>query len=55
MERIFKLIALIGVIIILVTAGISDNGYLATSNILKSGLIGLLLLIVGLKGSKIMQ
>lgn len=55
MERIFKFIALIGAIIIAVTAGASDNGTLEITNIVFGGSIGLLMLIVGLKGSKIMQ
>ena len=54
MERIFKIIALIGTLIIMVALGASDNGYSNFTLLLFTGLIGLLMLIVGLKGSKIM-
>lgn len=55
MERIFKIIALIGAIIMLFAMGASDNGYYNFSILVFAGLIGLLMVIVGLKGSKIMQ
>ncbi len=55
MDRFFKSMSLIGATIILVTLGASDNGYPDFTRLLITGLIGSLMLIVGLKGSKIMR
>lgn len=50
MEMIFKLLVLIGAINILIATGTSDM-----STIITGGLIGLLMLVVGLKGLNVMQ
>ena len=55
MNRIYKSIALIGAIIMLFAMGASDNGYSNFAVVWYAGLIGLLMVVVGLKGSKIMQ
>jgi hypothetical protein len=55
MKKLFKILCVIGALLIVTGAGASDLGYTNFFTTILIGAIGLLSLIIGLKGLKIMN